>query len=547
MIAVMAHAPPSREETLRALRSGNLDVIEDAFDALWYDLPDQHAPEVLKILERVPPEVLDHRPRLTHLALLAERRRSHEQDDERNVSQSFQLYVRAGLRYVHRLRGLSRHPDLLAAGTAAVVGHRHRRDYTSSERIGAWLDARLVQGPPEATLPWTAPRPEARPGWLSVQRGITAMLSGAGDAAVTLFNRAYDEAGDRPPAHYARLCAASNLALLSAYRGHHDLAREHLGSIAQEPPFPDWIAGVHTAGEPLARAQLAIQEGDPTTALAVLDDLPRRSPPRGDLWAFHAFTVASYHAHYGDPLRGLREVDEMRLLHGMVDRDAGAYAGRLVLRAEAKLLLRAGRAARVLQLAHDHDPDVEWLATHHAWAHLTVGENQEALGLASAALHRSQLSPVDALELHVVMAVAHLRAGREDKARTWFQRALRLRATPRHVAPFLAMRPQEREALTRLAGAPSILPGGTVTAGRNAPGVTLAARLSPRERAVLQALSEGCTAQDAAERFSVSVNTVRTQIRTIYRKLGVSRRHEALAAAQELGLITTRSPARSGA
>src|SRR5690606_33223144 len=145
-----------------------------------------------------------------------------------------------------------------------------------------------------------------------------------------------------------------------------------------------------------------------------------------------------------------------------------------------------------LQLAHDHDPDAEWLSTHHAWAHLVVGENLEAVSLASAALRRTQPSPADALELHVVMAVAHLRAGRDDRARSWFQRALRLRATPEHVGPFLGMRPEERETLERLAGAPSLLPGGVVRVRHNVAGVALTERLSPRERAVLEALCEGC-------------------------------------------------------
>ncbi|MFF2832341.1 LuxR C-terminal-related transcriptional regulator [Cellulosimicrobium cellulans] len=513
------------------------------FDALWYDLPDRFADEVLNAVERLPPVVLDQRPRLTHLALLARQRTSHVNDDERGLARVLQLYDRAGLRYGKRLHAFSRLSDRVAAGTAAVVAHRHRRDYASSERIGAWTDAHAAHSSVRSALPWTAAGPDARPGWLNAQRGITATLAGATDAAITLLNRANDEAGDEPHAHYARLSATSHLALLSALRGHHDLARQHLGTLEHATPFPDWTAGAHAGGETLARAQIAINEADPTTALRLLSPLRRAISRPGELWAFHAFIRASYQAHYGEPLRGLRELDEARQLHGMVEPDASTLAGRLVLRAEAKLHLRAGGASRVIQLAHDQsDDDAEWLAGHHAWAHLAVGEIDEAIRLASATLHGSWLPPSDAIELHVVLAVAHLRAGREDRARTWFQRALRLRATPRHAAPFLALRPQERETLTQLAGVPSVLPGSTTTAGHNVPTVTLTTRLSPRERAVLEALSEGSTAESAAERFSVSVNTVRTQIRNIYRKLGVSSRKEAITAAYELGLLTSRRP-----
>jgi len=529
-------APLTRGKALRVLGSGDLDAIESAFDALWYDLPDQLADEVTRSLAEVPPDVLDRRPRLTHLALLAQRRQAYAHGDDAGVARSFQLYVRSGLRSVRRLHGLTRLADVASAGTAAVVAHRNRRDYAAAERVGAWLDAR-TQGAPHATLPWSAARPAGRPGWLSAQRGVTAMLTGADDAAVTLFTRAADEAGDRPLAHYARVTAVAHLALLSACRGHHRLARRHLRTLRDEPPFPDWVAPVHMAADLLAAAQLAVHEGDPESARAALADYARVAPCRPDLWAFHAYVLAGYHAHYGDPLHGLREIDELRVLHGAVDRETGTAAGRLALRGEAKLLLRAGGTARVLQLAHDQDPDGEWLSTHHAWAHLVVGENLEAVSLASAALRRTQPSPADALDLHVVMAVAHLRAGREDKARSWFQRALRLRASPEHVGPFLGMRPEERETLERLAGSPSLLAGGVVPVRHNVPVVALTERLSRRERAVLEALCEGCTAEQAAARFSVSVNTVRTQIRNIYRKLGVSTRKEAVAAARELGLV----------
>ncbi len=211
--------PWSSEEILRALDAGDLDGVETAFDVLWYELPDRFARELLTALARVPPEVLDRRPRLAHLVLLAQRRRDHQRDDERSMSRLLRHYSRAGLRHSRRLNGFTRLHDVLSAGTAAVVGLRHRRDHDASTRIGTWVEQRttlLMAGGP---LPWTAGRPDARPGWLSAQRGITAMLSGATDPAIQHLRRAADEAGDEPHGHFARVSAASNLALLSAYRG----------------------------------------------------------------------------------------------------------------------------------------------------------------------------------------------------------------------------------------------------------------------------------------------------------------------------------------
>jgi DNA-binding NarL/FixJ family response regulator len=52
--------------------------------------------------------------------------------------------------------------------------------------------------------------------------------------------------------------------------------------------------------------------------------------------------------------------------------------------------------------------------------------------------------------------------------------------------------------------------------------------LSDRERAVLVALSEGQQYKEIAAALDISINTVRTYIRTMYEKLHVSTRHEAI-------------------
>jgi LuxR family transcriptional regulator, transcriptional regulator of spore coat protein len=53
--------------------------------------------------------------------------------------------------------------------------------------------------------------------------------------------------------------------------------------------------------------------------------------------------------------------------------------------------------------------------------------------------------------------------------------------------------------------------------------------LSRRELIVLSKLEQGLTLDEIAERLVVSRNTVKTQVRSLYRKLGVSNRAEAVA------------------
>lgn len=60
--------------------------------------------------------------------------------------------------------------------------------------------------------------------------------------------------------------------------------------------------------------------------------------------------------------------------------------------------------------------------------------------------------------------------------------------------------------------------------------------LSVRERVVLAELAEDVTLEDIARRLFVSRNTVKTQVRSVYRKIGVSTRAEAVAWAAAAGI-----------
>jgi LuxR family maltose regulon positive regulatory protein len=64
--------------------------------------------------------------------------------------------------------------------------------------------------------------------------------------------------------------------------------------------------------------------------------------------------------------------------------------------------------------------------------------------------------------------------------------------------------------------------------------------LTERERAVLgQLMTTGSVAEIAAALY-VSSNTVKTQLRSIYRKLGVSNREDAMAVAVDRRLLAER-------
>jgi LuxR family maltose regulon positive regulatory protein len=61
--------------------------------------------------------------------------------------------------------------------------------------------------------------------------------------------------------------------------------------------------------------------------------------------------------------------------------------------------------------------------------------------------------------------------------------------------------------------------------------------LSPQERRVLRLLAAGRSNPEIASELIVSVNTIKTQVQSIYYKLGVNSRQEAREAARKLGLV----------
>jgi DNA-binding NarL/FixJ family response regulator len=77
----------------------------------------------------------------------------------------------------------------------------------------------------------------------------------------------------------------------------------------------------------------------------------------------------------------------------------------------------------------------------------------------------------------------------------------------------------------------------TLEERRAAPDLVVPPALSPRERDVLHELARGATYADIAAHLYVSENTVKTHVSSLYGKLGVSRRSEALAVARKVALL----------
>jgi LuxR family maltose regulon positive regulatory protein len=77
----------------------------------------------------------------------------------------------------------------------------------------------------------------------------------------------------------------------------------------------------------------------------------------------------------------------------------------------------------------------------------------------------------------------------------------------------------------------------SVEADTESSGQTLVERLSPRELEVLELIGLGMTNKEIARQLVVSPGTVKAHTSSIYRKLDVANRTEAVASARQIGLL----------
>ena len=118
--------------------------------------------------------------------------------------------------------------------------------------------------------------------------------------------------------------------------------------------------------------------------------------------------------------------------------------------------------------------------------------------------------------------------------------ALLLEAINRQICPGYARRLLDAHERTRekLGQPPVAQPASTAVGAKREEkaSATPADLLTDRERDVLRLIAEGLTNQEIADRLFVSLNTVKTHVKSIYQKLNVRNRAEAATKAQSLGI-----------
>lgn len=246
------------------------------------------------------------------------------------------------------------------------------------------------------------------------------------------------------------------------------------------------------------------------------------------------------------------EIDAARIVAERMgwQADAGPLPpllARWLTEAEAEIELSAGNPSEVIRLIGRvpaaAGPTARML-TFVARAHLALGEPRAAETVLTP-LHTSASDVRSAVEAWLVTALVEDALRQNNRSVDAFARAVALAEPHGMRGPFVAVGP------SRIAGlleryqwlTPEEHPfladllADSSPARPTSPAGPEMEELTDRELDVLRYLPTMLRNHDIAEQMYVSVNTVKAHLRSLYRKLGVTHRREAVDRARELGLL----------
>lgn len=506
-------------ELAAAVSSADYGAAAQVVRDSWFTLVSVHGDRLIDTLEKVPPVVLREYPLLVMLLGIAYNVIPHR-----------------------RIKGL-RH--FAAAARAARL---NKRDLNPIDRalIMASQSAayRLIGrpragvGPARAAVQILDSMSDAERSTIHVltriyaHLGITLYYAGEADDALETFEKGLAESPTEGYGHgFANL---SMLAGIHAIRGDLFEARRYLELVrvgdwteVQRSWYPGTFYRIAEAVDALdafdldrARTQLSAMVHDRRTI---------------EHWIAAANTEAMTFLLAGEPGAALSALDAFAAMRGAEGRSSSARASLAPTRAVLQLALGNPGAAGVI-LGRDAAPGPH-RNVGRARVHLYLGQHGAALKEIRAIAGTQQSSRVLA-EATMIEAAALLRFSTRPRASAAVEQLGALLERTGLRMPLGLVPPADLE---RVFGALTQRGYGRLADGvaprSFLPEPQLGSVLSDRELAVLGGLMRTPSAAQIAAELVVSVNTVKTQLKSTYRKLGVSTRDEAIAVAIDQHLL----------
>lgn len=287
------------------------------------------------------------------------------------------------------------------------------------------------------------------------------------------------------------------------------------------------------AGLQLAELVMAVDRLDLGQAAALHEGLER---PSEELELFHHLLWA--HTHHlltiGRAAEAWKLVDDTTSVQRRLIRGDGIHAS-VMTTIRVNVLLALGRRAAAERTLRGLELDTPEIVLAGARARALLGDWTGALTLLASVPQEAPRRVL--LPVGVLQAVCYLRLGRPVEAAQRFGDVLR--ALDGEVRVLCTVPSSDVEELVGLVPEADAL----VTAWRQAglpcvyPFPSRVVELTDRETAVLRQLARGLTLKEIAGAEVVSINTIKTQVRSLYGKFGVDNRADLVIEAGRLGQL----------
>ncbi|WP_345603720.1 LuxR C-terminal-related transcriptional regulator [Pseudonocardia adelaidensis] len=380
-----------------------------------------------------------------------------------------------------------------------------------------------------------------------LHRGIGSLGEGRPDEARDIVGSALGRARQQHHGYLAAL-GLTLLAVIAGMEGDYRRMTELAEAADAEPGNPAWPATIGAGWSSTMRAYGALLRADPAECLDLVaadETGPERSLPEysDDLLVLRtALRGAALFdlGRTGEGLDGLRDA-QLVAAGRPGSPEVTATVAVLVHRATT-LLGRTDLARAALSRAENGlrgSGEVGYLRARHQAA---IGRYRAASETLAPLLDGSVpfVLPWIQVEARVLECQLALRLERRPEARRALDDALSLTAAMDVLRPLASSPPEVIDLLTRHVG--SFGAEEPTTARVLAARRTLGAQpvpLTDRERAVLSLLPTQRSFEEIAVDLTVSHSTVKTHVRAIYSKFGVSSRRDAVASARLHGILSS--------
>lgn len=489
---------PIRDRIRRAAAEGDfrtvVGLVQEQFIEVWYGLPPS---ELHRILDAVPPWLRARHPFADYLFELTGGAVRHRRESD--AEQSFVGDARVN-------GGVDRASvPVLGAISVLELRLQGRMHAAMAALERAQKSVRTRNALVDSTRGWDL--------FAAVQAGNTALLAGSLSEARAFFTRGQLVPATDGLAHLSRDCSIK-LALIEGLFGDRVQAIEELSRAERTPRTESWIEPVLDAALVLARATLGLDEG-------ALDTLELQDV--GEMWPFYVMIECERLERRGG--RAAVAAFVRTLVDAGLPGSAGdGFPGSVLPVCLARTWSDAGNLAAARREIKAADPALFLTAIVSSEIALGSGQNDRVLRL----LFDARMTWADFRQLdearRAIAAAAHARSGDLVAARALLHRS--------GGAPVDVTRLKVSE---RVRATLSALDGDEISAETNA---TPSKELTQRESEVLALLVRGLRREEIASELFVSINTVKSQVRSLYRKLGVSTRDDAVRVAHQRGLVT---------